>query len=154
MEKEIFNQTVKALNYRPKQIEATLDMLADGSTIPFIARYRKEKTGSLDEVQLREIQATYLQIEKLTKRKKDVITKIEEQGKITDSLRAKILQSQTLQDVEDLYLPYKQKRRTKAQIARENGLEPLAKAITAFADDKKLSQICDEVLSDKVPTDR
>lgn len=152
LEKEIFNQTVRALNYRPKQIESTLDMLADGSTIPFIARYRKEKTGSLDEVQLREIQATYLQIEKLTKRKKDVITKIEEQGKITDSLRAKILQSQTLQDVEDLYLPYKQKRRTKAQIARENGLEPLAKAITAFADDKKLSQICDEVLSDKVPT--
>ncbi|MCZ3393355.1 RNA-binding transcriptional accessory protein, partial [Enterococcus faecium] len=106
--------------------------LEDGNTVPFIARYRKERTQSLDEVQIREIQATYHQTETLEKRKADVLKNIEDQQKLTPELAQKIRTADVLQTVEDLYLPYKQKRRTKATIAKEAGLEPIATWILGF----------------------
>ena len=113
-------------DYRPQQINVVLTLLTDGNTVPFIARYRKEMTGSLDEVQIREIEERYNYLENLEKRKQEVLRLIDEQGKLTDELAKKIQQAVKVQKVEDLYRPYKQKRRTKATIAKENGVEPLA----------------------------
>ncbi|MGC6768646.1 Tex family protein [Enterococcus sp. LJL128] len=112
--------------YRPKQMITVLTLLGEGNTVPFIARYRKEMTGSLDEVQIREIEERYGYLENLEKRKEEVVRIIEEQGKLTEELKKEILASAKMQQVEDLYRPYKQKRRTKATIAKEKGLEPLA----------------------------
>lgn len=120
---------------RPHQIKAAISLMEDGNTIPFIARYRKEMTGSLDEVQLREIQKTANQVMKVEQRKDDILAKIQEQGKLTLSLKKQILGAESMQLLEDLYLPYKQKRRTKAQIAKEAGLEPLARYILGFNND-------------------
>ena len=133
MEQQYLEITVHQLpQLRPHQIKEALKLLEDGNTVPFIARYRKEMTGSLDEVQLREIQKTYDQVAKIEKRKADIISKIDEQGKLTASLKAKINQADNMQLLEDLYLPYKQKRRTKAQIAKDAGLEPLARYVLGF----------------------
>ena len=112
--------------FRPAQIEKVLALLEEGNTVPFIARYRKEATGSLDEVEIREIEERHQYVTNLHKRKEEVIRIIEEQGKLTPKLRADIERAEKMQRVEDLYRPYKQKRRTKAAIAREKGLEPLA----------------------------
>ena len=120
---------------REKQIVETLKMLDEGDTVPFIARYRKERTSNLDEVEIRDIQDAAHRIQTLDKRKQEVIKIIDEQQQLTPELKKKIEQAPVLQQVEDLYLPYKQKRRTKATIAKENGLEPLAKAAMAFAGD-------------------
>ena len=111
---------------RDRQIEAALSLLEEGNTIPFIARYRKEATGSLDEVQLQGIQEQWHRVKNLRDRQQTVIKAIEEQGKLTPALRMQIETATELNVVEDLYLPYKKKRRTKAQIAREQGLQPLA----------------------------
>ena len=119
-------------DYRPQQIYVVLTLLTDGNTVPFIARYRKEMTGSLDEVQIREIEERYNYLENLEKRKQEVLRLIDEQGKLTDELAKKIQQAVKVQKVEDLYRPYKQKRRTKATIAKENGLEPLANYLVSF----------------------
>lgn len=133
MEERILNIIEKKLStFRSKQIKATLDLLEDGNTVPFIARYRKERTHSLDEVQIREIQSVYHQTETLEKRKDDVLKNIEEQQKLTPELAQKIKDAEVLQTVEDLYLPFKQKRRTKATIAKEAGLEPLAAWVLSF----------------------
>ena len=133
MEQQYFEITAHQLpQLRPHQIKEALKLLEDGNTVPFIARYRKEMTGSLDEVQLREIQKTYAQVAKLEKRKADIISKIDEQGKLTAALKAKINQADNMQLLEDLYLPYKQKRKTKAQIAKDAGLEPLARYVLGF----------------------
>ncbi|MDO4455702.1 MAG: Tex-like N-terminal domain-containing protein, partial [Ligilactobacillus agilis] len=150
METAVLNETIKALNYRPRQVRASLELLAAGKTVPFIARYRKEMTGSLDEVALREIQATYNQLEKLSQRKQEVLTKIAAQEKLTPKLAAKIKQATSLQAIEDLYLPYKQKRRTKAQIAKEQGLAPLAAAITRFESDQALAKLSHTLLTEAV----
>lgn len=129
---ENLNQTIIQLvqkelsDYRPKQLTTVLNLLNEGNTVPFIARYRKEMTGSLDEVQIREIEERYAYLENLEKRKNEVIRLIDEQGKLTPELETEITQSVKMQQVEDLYRPYKQKRRTKATIAKEKGLEPLA----------------------------
>ncbi|URZ87198.1 Tex family protein [Floricoccus penangensis] len=128
MEKNI-EKIAQNLSLKTSQVETVLQLTQEGNTIPFIARYRKEMTGSLDEVQIKEIIDSHNQLEKLDDRKATVLAKIEEQGKLTDELRAQIEASEKLQEVEDLYLPYKEKRRTKATIARENGLFPLAKLI-------------------------
>ncbi|MCB5951055.1 RNA-binding transcriptional accessory protein [Enterococcus sp. BWT-B8] len=112
--------------FRPNQITTVLTLLGEGNTVPFIARYRKEMTGSLDEVQIREIEERYTYLENLEKRKEEVLRLIEEQGKLSEELKKDILSSTKMQQVEDLYRPYKQKRRTKATIAKEKGLEPLA----------------------------
>lgn len=112
--------------YKPVQIDTVLDLLAEGNTVPFIARYRKDKTGSLDEVQIREIEDYHRYSENLFKRKDEVLRLIDEQGKLTKDLHDSITNAATLTALEDLYRPYKQKRRTKATIAKEAGLEPLA----------------------------
>ncbi|XJZ27587.1 Tex family protein [Bacillota bacterium Lsc_1132] len=115
-----------------KQVKSVISLLNDGNTVPFIARYRKEQTGALDEVQIRNILERWQYIQNLEQRKEEVLRIIEEQGKLTDDLRANITKAEKLQEVEDLYRPYKQKRRTKATVAKEKGLEPLAEWILSF----------------------
>ncbi|HFF8698228.1 TPA: Tex family protein [Enterococcus faecium] len=140
------NQTIIQLvqkelsDYRPKQLTTVLNLLNEGNTVPFIARYRKEMTGSLDEVQIREIEERYAYLENLEKRKTEVIRLIDEQGKLTPELEAEITQAVKMQQVEDLYRPYKQKRRTKATIAKEKGLEPLAKWLMQLTDGEVQSE--------------
>lgn len=114
------------LSLRPKQVEAAATLLDEGSTVPFISRYRKEITGSLDEVKLTHIRDRLVQLRELDKRRATVMESIESQGKMTDELKEKILAAETMSVLEDLYLPYKPKRRTRATIAKEKGLEPLA----------------------------
>ena len=118
--------------YSDKQMKTVLDLLEEGNTVPFIARYRKEMTGSLDEVQIREIEDRYHYLQNLEKRKGEVLRIIEEQGKLTPELRKSIETAAKMQLVEDLYRPYKQKRRTKATIAKEKGLEQLAEWLMTF----------------------
>lgn len=113
------------------QVKATIALLDDGATIPFISRYRKEKTGSLNETQIQTIALTYEKAQELDKRKQSILSTIEQQGKLTNELRSKIEAIMDANELEDAYLPYKPKRRTKAEIAREAGLEPLAKIIMA-----------------------
>ncbi|MCL2113165.1 MAG: RNA-binding transcriptional accessory protein [Streptococcaceae bacterium] len=117
------------LNIKVSQVEKVLELTAEGNTVPFIARYRKEATGSLDEVEIKRIIDENDLLTKLSERKLSVLTKIEEQGKLTDRLKQQIETAEKLSEVEDLYLPYKEKRRTKATIAKENGLFPLAQLI-------------------------
>ena len=127
--KEIPAALAKELHIRPKQAEAAIELLDTGNTVPFIARYRKEATGSLEDEQLRLLEERLTYLRSLVKRQEEILAKIEEQGKLTDTLRTSIEKAARLQDLEDLYLPYKQKKRTRAQIARERGLEPLANAM-------------------------
>ena len=122
-------QLAKELNRPLGKVTAAVELLDGGNTIPFIARYRKEVTGEMDEVVLRQLSDRLQYLRNLEQRKEDVIKNIAEQGKLTDELEAKIRQAEILQEVEDLYLPYKQKRRTRAGIAREKGLEPFALGI-------------------------
>ncbi|MEX0380784.1 Tex family protein [Leuconostoc sp. MS02] len=121
----------QVLNIPFKQVNATLTLLNDGSTVPFISRYRKEMTGELDEVQIRDIQSTAKKVQDLSERKHTVLKAVQEQQQLTPDLQKAIQSAETLQIVEDLYLPYKQKRRTKAMVARENGLQPLADFVTS-----------------------
>ncbi|MBC2099784.1 RNA-binding transcriptional accessory protein [Listeria booriae] len=123
---EILKLVHKSLPYRPNQINAVIELLSEGNTVPFIARYRKEMTGSLDEVEIRNIEERYTYVEKLEQRKEEILRLIEEQGKLTEELAAAIKKSEKHQALEDLYRPYKQKKRTKATIAKEKGLEPFA----------------------------
>ncbi len=116
----------EATNITKGQIKSVLDLLNDGSTIPFIARYRKEATNDLDEVQISDIQKLNKKFEEIDARKETILASIEEQGKLTDELRKRIEESYNLNEIEDLYLPYKKRRKTRADIAREKGLEPLA----------------------------
>ncbi len=114
-----------------QSIKSTLELFSEDCTIPFIARYRKDYTGNLDEVQVEQIQKFSIQFDTIVKRKEAVLASIEEQGQLTDLLKEKIIQSFDLNEIEDIYLPFKKKRKTKADVARENGLEPLAKIIMA-----------------------
>ncbi|WP_296699917.1 Tex family protein [Thiocapsa sp. UBA6158] len=116
---------------RPEQVEAAIRLLDEGATVPFIARYRKEATGGLDDIQLRLLEERLVYLRDLNERRATVLKSIEEQGKLTPELQAEIVGAETKQRLEDLYLPFKPKRRTKAQIAREAGLEPLADALLA-----------------------
>lgn len=128
---EIAKQVSQALNIGLKQVDATLTLINDGSTVPFISRYRKEMTGELDEVQIRDIQLTAKKSQELADRKNTVIKAIHDQDKLTPEIQQHIMSAASLPVVEDLYLPYKQKRRTKAMIAREQGLQPLADFVMA-----------------------
>jgi protein Tex len=123
---EILLHIAKTLNVPMKGLIATIELLDEGGTVPFIARYRKEATGNLDEVQIRAIEEKLAYFRELEDRRETILRTIEEQGKLTDDLRARILTTLDKSELEDLYLPYKPKRRTKATIAREKGLEPLA----------------------------
>src|SRR5215472_16389458 len=116
----------KLLNIPLKGLAAVIELLDGGATVPFIARYRKEATGNLDEIQIRDIQEKLEYFRELENRRQTVLASIAEQGKLTPELKAKIEAAMEKTELEDLYLPYKPKRRTKASIAREKGLEPLA----------------------------
>ena len=127
----IITRLAEELSVRPQQVSATVELLDGGATVPFIARYRKEVTGGLDDTQLRNLHERLAYLRELEERRGTVLAAIDEQGKLTAELNRLIQASDTKQRLEDLYLPYKKKRRTKAQIAREAGLEPLAEALLA-----------------------
>lgn len=129
MNKEMIQQVAKQLQLRPQAVETVLTLLADGNTVPFIARYRKEQTMGLDEVEIREIAKHWQSVQQLEKRREQVIRLIAEQGLLTDELTKKLQVAQRLQELEDLYLPFQQKRQTKATAAIALGLEPFAKEI-------------------------
>ncbi len=131
MEK-ITRQLANEIKIAESQVRAAVELLDGGATVPFIARYRKEVTGGLDDIQLRELEARLSYLRELEDRRAAVLKSIEEQGKLTPELRAAIEAAPTKQELEDLYLPYKPKRRTKGMIAKEAGLEPLADKL--FAD--------------------
>lgn len=126
---DIIQQITQELEVKSLQISAAIELLDGGATVPFIARYRKEATGGLDDIQLRALESRLVYLRELRQRRNSVIASIEEQGKMHPALRAALMAALTKQELEDLYLPYKAKRRTKGQIAREAGLEPLANAI-------------------------
>ena len=129
---KIIRQIAAEIKVNEQQVRTAVELLDGGATVPFIARYRKEVTGGLDDIQLRELEYRLGYLRELEDRRDTVLNSIEEQGKLTPALCAAIDAAATKQDLEDLYLPYKPRRRTKGQIARENGIEPLADAL--FAD--------------------
>ena len=134
--KDIHTVIAKELGVRPKQVAAAVELLDTGNTVPFIARYRKEATGSLEDEQLRQLEDRLAYLRNLVKRQEEILGKIEEQGKLTDALRTAIEKATKLQELEDLYLPYKQKKRTRAMMARERGLQALANAMMLQAQTK------------------
>ena len=136
LEKAIYPKIASELKVQPPQVEAAAKLLDEGNTVPFIARYRKEATGSLEDEQLRELEERLAYLRGLVSRQEEILDKIEEQGKLPDDLRRAIEKATKLQELEDLYLPYKQKKRTRAQIARERGLEPLANRMLLASDQK------------------
>lgn len=140
---------LKVVPTAPKNIEATLQLLSEDCTIPFIARYRKDKTGNLDEVVIEQIAKLNKQYDEIVKRKESILKSIEEQNALTSELKSKIENSFDLQEIEDLYLPYKKKKKTKADTARENGLEPLAKIIMSQRNDD-IEFLVSKYLNDKV----
>ena len=147
---EKYEKIAQELGVSLKQIDTVLTLTAEGSTIPFIARYRKDATGNLDEVAIKAIIDMDKSLTALADRKETVLAKIEELGKLTPALKEAIEQAEKLADVEELYLPYKEKRRTKATIAREAGLFPLARMI--LQDQKDLERAAEEFLSEAFPT--
>jgi protein Tex len=142
-------QIAKEIGLSQKYVESVIRLLEDGNTVPFIARYRKEQTGSMDEVQIQTISERWQYIQNLNQRKEEVIRLIAEQDKLTDDLKRKIEQSVKLQEVEDLYRPYKQKRKTKATVAKSKGLEPLADYILTLPRDNRLAQTADQYISEE-----
>jgi uncharacterized protein len=129
--RKLVSYLIEATGFRPFQVDHTVELLQEGATVPFIARYRKEQTGELDEVQIRTIEEQFTYFSELEERRITVLKSIEEQGKLTPELRERIEATRQKTELEDLYLPYKPKRRTKATIARERGLEPLADIVAA-----------------------
>ena len=150
MENINIERIAQKLGLKESQVSQVLELTAEGNTIPFIARYRKEMTGNLDEVEIKAIIDLDKSMTALTERKATVLAKIEEQGKLTDALRSEIEAAEKLADVEELYLPYKEKRRTKATIAREAGLFPLARLI--LQDAANLQEEAEKLTSEPFPT--
>ena len=150
MNREIIAQIAIELNVKEKQVESVLKLLEEGNTVPFIARYRKEVTGALDEEQIRSINEVYEYQVNLLKRKEDVIRLIDEKGMLTDSLKEEIMKSTKLVEVEDLYRPYKEKKKTKATEAIANGLEPLAKIIMSFPKNIDINDVASSYINEKV----
>ena len=150
MNEFIINEIASNLNITDKQVEVVLTMLQEGNTVPFIARYRKEATGALDEETIRSINEVYLYQVNLLKRKEDVIRLIDEKGMLTDELKDSIMKCTKLVDVEDLYRPYKEKKKTKATEAIALGLEPLAKMIMSFPTSGSLEDMASKFVKDKV----
>ena len=151
MNKEIINEIANELNVKDTQIESVLKLLEEGNTIPFIARYRKEATGALDEEQIRKINEYYEYQVNLLKRKEDIIRLIDEKGLLTDEIKNNIMKARKLVEVEDIYAPYKEKKKTKATEAIKNGLEPLAKIIMSQSPTFNESMI-DKFLNENVKT--
>ena len=153
MNNEIINEISSNLNIKVSQIEAVLKLLEEGNTIPFIARYRKEATGALNEEEIRAINEVYEYQVNLLKRKEDVIRLIDEKGMMTEDLKKQIMSANKLVEVEDLYRPYKEKKKTKATEAIALGLEPLAKIIMSFPTVGNLQNITLKYIDDKVKTE-
>jgi uncharacterized protein len=147
---KLIQELAAKLKITQKQIKTVLAMLEEGNTVPFIARYRKEQTGALDEEQIREINKEYEYSVNLLKRKEDVIRLIDEKGMLTDELREQIMKSQKLVDVEDLYRPYKEKKKTKATIAIKQGLQPLAEYMMTFPTEGLLDEEAKKYLTEDV----
>ena len=150
MNESIIKEISKNLNIKINQVEAVLKLLSDGNTIPFIARYRKEATGALDEETIRSINEVYEYQVNLLKRKEDVIRLIDEKGLLTDELKTSIMACDKLVEVEDLYRPFKEKKKTKATEAIKNGLEPLAKMIMSFPINGSLEEMATKFINDNV----
>ncbi len=150
MNQEIIKQISSELNVKENQVENTLNLLMEGNTVPFIARYRKEATGALDEEQIRKINEVYEYQVNLLKRKEDVIRLIDEKGLLTEELKLQIMNATKLVEVEDLYRPYKEKKKTKATEAIKNGLEPLAKMMMAFPSKGSLEEMALKFINDNV----
>ena len=150
MENRNLETLAQELGLKKQQVETVLELTAEGNTIPFIARYRKEKTGNLDETQIKAIIDMDKSLTALQDRKETVLAKIEAQGKLTDQLKAAIEAAEKLADVEELYLPYKEKRRTKATVAREAGLFPLARLI--LQNSSNLKAEAEKLTSEAFPT--
>jgi uncharacterized protein len=143
----------KELNLQEQQVRNTLELIADGATIPFISRYRKELTGSLDEVQVAAIKSRYERLLELDKRRETVLNSIEEQGKLTAELKAQIQAAENMAALEDIYLPYKPKRKTRASVARAHGLEPLALRLLQQIDNEmEVKALAKEYLNNDVPS--
>ncbi|RBP18325.1 uncharacterized protein DFR50_101269 [Roseiarcus fermentans] len=138
--KPIADRIAEELNVRPAQVAAAVQLLDEGSTVPFIARYRKEATGALDDTQLRTLETRLVYLRELEDRRKTILESIRDQGKLDPALEAQVREADTKARLEDIYLPFKPKRRTKAQIARENGLGPLAEALLAHPEREPLTQ--------------
>ena len=128
---QIFATIADEISAQPKQVAAAVALLDEGATVPFVARYRKEATGGLDDTQLRKLSERLVYLREMEDRRKAIVDSIRSQGKLTDELGRSLALAKTKAELEDIYLPYKPKRRTKAMIARENGLEPLIDAILA-----------------------
>lgn len=152
MNQDIILEISNNLNIKPNQVETVLNLLSEGNTIPFIARYRKEATGALDEEIIRSINEVYEYQVNLLKRKEDVIRLIDEKGLLTDELKESIMKCQKLVEVEDLYRPFKEKKKTKATEAIKNGLEPLAKMIMSFPITGNLNDMAKKFLNENVKT--
>ena len=150
MNDKIIKNIANDLNIKENQVQKTLELLENGNTIPFIARYRKEVTGGLDENQIRQINEVYAYEQNLLSRKETVINLINEKGLLTDELKEKIMSAEKLVEVEDLYRPYKEKKKTKATDAINNGLEPLAKMIMSFPTKGDINALTSKFINDKV----
>ena len=140
------------INAKPSQVDATVRLLDEGNTVPFIARYRKEMTGSLDDEQVRIVADEIVRLRAIDERRVTILKSIEEQGKLTDELKSAIESAETMTALEDLYAPYKPKRRTRAMVARERGLEPLAEMILSQSLDTAPEEAATQFLSDTVPS--
>lgn len=152
MNEKIIKEIAETLNIKEKQVETVLQLLSENNTIPFIARYRKEATGALNEEVIRQINEVYEYQVNLLKRKEDVIRLIEEKGLLTDELKESILKCEKLVEVEDLYRPYKEKKKTKATEAIKNGLEPLAKKMMSFPTIGSLGDMAEKYVTEAVKT--
>ncbi|MBA4496003.1 Tex family protein [Paenactinomyces guangxiensis] len=147
---QMFQIVAGELSLKVSQVKTSVELMEEGNTIPFIARYRKERTGELDEEQLREIEERFQYLSQLNKRKEEIIRLIDDQGKLTDELKQKIDQSTRLQELEDLYLPYRPKRKTRASIAKEKGLEPLAKQLLRLTDEQEIEETASEYINEEL----
>ena len=154
MNEMIIKEIAKDLNITEKQVNVVLELLGEGNTVPFIARYRKEATGALDEEMIRKINEVYEYQVNLLKRKEDVIRLIAEKGMMNDELRASILQCSKLVEVEDLYRPYKEKKKTKATEAIALGLEPLAKMMMSFPINGSLEEMAKKFVKDDLTIEK
>ncbi|KKB24548.1 RNA-binding transcriptional accessory protein [Staphylococcus carnosus] len=152
MDSQLIKTIEQQYNFSKKQITAVLSLLEENNTVPFIARYRKERTGGLDEVEIKKIADEYHYMEQLQKRKEEVIHNIEQQGMLTDDLKADILKQTKLQRVEDLYRPYKQKKKTRATEAKRKGLEPLAKWLKQSEINEKPEVYAEQFINDEITT--
>ncbi|WP_145471691.1 Tex family protein [Staphylococcus pettenkoferi] len=150
MDKQLIQSIAKQYQFTTQQIKAVLQLLEDNNTVPFIARYRKEQTGGLDEVEIKQINDEYQYVVHLQKRKEEVLHNIEQQGMLTDELKADILKQTKLQRVEDLYRPYKQKKKTRATEAKRKGLEPLAEWLQQSSLTESVETAAEAYLNDEV----